>query len=110
MSTPVYDKSKCKAALWKGYTGCQCSYCDEYANSGKEWKVSVKGDRECGEISIVLDTNRHGLASYGWFDAHKILIFSCNEWQQGVPEDIWLEQIAIAKKYCAKKNKSSLGK
>lgn len=40
------------------------------------WVVSTKGapgDRAF-EISIVREDNKHGLASYGWFDDAKLLV------------------------------------
>ena len=99
-----HDKSKCASTVYQGGTGCCCNYCTEYSASGKKWEVSVKGTNKSGEIALVLETNRHGFASYGWFDEYKILIFSCQDWNQ-VPKEIWKAQIALAKKQCAIKNK-----
>ncbi len=40
------------------------------------WKVQVKG-RKCSkgfEISVIKQSNKHGQASWGWFDKTKLLI------------------------------------
>jgi hypothetical protein len=52
-------------------------------NDGK-WIVDIKGaNDDAGEISIVRESNKHGIASYGWFGENKILVASsggpCNE-------------------------------
>lgn len=40
------------------------------------WVVSYKGNIVLGsfEIAVVMDSNEHGLSSWGWFDEEKILI------------------------------------
>jgi hypothetical protein len=66
----------------------------------------VKGNRFHGaEISAVLESNRHGFASWGWFDKAKKCLFSFERWQGEVPLDIWEMQLKLAKNYVKKLNK-----
>lgn len=41
-----------------------------------KWVVAIKGKagERYFEISVLRDDNEHGKASYGWFDADKLLI------------------------------------
>jgi hypothetical protein len=41
-----------------------------------KWVVDIKGKAgsRSFEISVLLDTNSHGKASYGWFGKDKLLI------------------------------------
>jgi hypothetical protein len=41
-----------------------------------KWIVGVKGaaGSESFEISVVRSDNAHGISSYGWFDASKLLV------------------------------------
>ena len=101
-----YDKSKCTSKLMKGYSGCMCDYCQNFKNQGGKWKLSIKGNRFNGaEIAAVRANNRHGFASWGWFDKHKLCLFSFDDWQGKVPLDMWEEQLKLAKAYVKKLNK-----
>jgi hypothetical protein len=100
-----YDKSKCKSPMFKGYTGCMCTYCEWFKNQRGEWKLSIKGNRFYGaEIAAVRENNRHGFASWGWFDKYKKCLFSFERWQGGVPLDMWNMQKELAKDYVKKLN------
>jgi hypothetical protein len=102
-----YDKSKCTSLLgFKGYSGCMCSYCQKYANSLSPWTVNLLGKLgDAFELSIVRKTNRHGIASYGWFDDRKLLVshsfhqFTVNN------KKIWDGLIKLAAKVCDDMNK-----
>lgn len=70
----LFDKAQCQGNLLQGYSGCRCNYCMAFKNQKSPWIVIVHGDHRKYEISIVRKTNRHGQASWGWFDDKKILI------------------------------------
>lgn len=73
-----YDKTQCESTFLKGYSGCCCKYCHNYRTQRGKWIVNKKGSPTSNshEIAIVRETNRHGIASYGWPDSNKIIISS----------------------------------
>ena len=76
MQTPVFDKELCKGKMLQGYSGCCCDYCRSFKLLKGRWIVNIQGaaGKETFEISVLRENNRHGIASYGWFDEEKLLI------------------------------------
>ena len=99
----LYDKRFCKGNLLKGYSGCCCQYCQDYKSLRGKWSIQIHGSRIGGfEISVLRENNRHGKASYGWFDEDKILIV---ERDTMVPKRLWDAFLKLAKKESDRLNK-----
>lgn len=98
-----YDKTKCTASLFKGYSGCCCNYCTEYSNQKSKWTLHIFGGPARGhEVSLVRETNRHGLASWGWSGPNKIIV-STNS--NTVPKEVFYAIVKTARSLVYKKNK-----
>lgn len=112
MKIPKYDKSKCQAKQFKGYTGCMCEYCLWYLTLLGDWKVNVKEPAFRGEISIIRENNRHGFASCGWDHPNrKVILFSDYHRMLGnfnnneLKNKAWNELIKMAHRYAKLLNK-----
>lgn len=80
--------------MLQGYSGCYCSYCRGYKAQRGKWIVNVKGNaKHGGEIAVLRENNRHGIASYGWFDEDKHKVFSSME---DVHPKIWKASLETA--------------
>lgn len=95
-----YDKTKCQGNLLKGYTGCRCVYCYTYSQLPSKWVVVCHGNHQKFELSLVRDTNRHGKASWGWFDKNKLKIGDGT-----LPYETFKDLCIFAEKQKEKKNK-----
>lgn len=65
-----------------------------------KWVVNVKGapNEEHFEISVIRETNSHGIRSYGWFNSEKLLIsHSGGPCQNPVSKPVWDKLIEVAK-------------
>ena len=89
--------------LFKGYSGCCCEYCKKYSNQKSKWTLHIFGSPKQGhEISIVRETNRHGIASWGWEGPNKIVVSSNSN---KIPEEVFNEIVKTARSLVDKKNK-----
>lgn len=64
-----------------------------------KWVVATKGGPSVDsfEISVLRDDNKHGKASYGWFDKDKLLISqSGGPCRNKVNRRVWDKLVAIA--------------
>ena len=104
MTMHNYDKTKCQSDFFKGYSGCQCSYCQSYKNLPSRWVVNIFGDETHSEISVVRENNRHGRASWGWFDKDKKFVFGHDDWQGKIDKNLFNSHIRRAEKYALRLN------
>lgn len=106
-----FDREQCEGGLLKGYSGCMCDYCRSYKQLRGKWTVNVKGAAEevPFEISIVRANNRHGVASYGWFDDDKLLIaHNGGPCRWPLIPTVWNRMLILAKEVAAELNKKEL--
>jgi hypothetical protein len=73
-----------------------------------KWVVDTKGGPDCSsfEISVVREDNKHGMASYGWFEDDRKRLISHNggpcRWP--VSEFVWDRLVLIANEYAHRLN------
>jgi hypothetical protein len=62
-----------------------------------KWIVDVKGRQGASfEISVVLDSNKFGIESWGWFDENKLLISSSGAGNWGLTKHVWDKMMLLA--------------
>lgn len=98
-----YDETKCTGRLFKGYSGCCCQYCTKYSNQKGKWILNILGGPNRGhEIALVRETNRHGLASWGWSNQNKVIVSTNNS---TIPKEVFDAIVKTAQSLVNKKNK-----
>ena len=103
-----FDETRCTGNLLQGYTGCMCDYCQAFKRLPGTWIVNTKGgpNRRSFEVSVLRENNRHGIASYGWFDESKSLIsHNGGPCQWPVPDRVWTGLVKLAHEFAEELNK-----
>ena len=71
------------------------------------WEVNTKGGpgQEAFEIAVLRADNRHGKASYGWFDDRKLLIsHNGGPCRWPVTQRVWEKLVCVAEEVAAELN------
>jgi hypothetical protein len=70
------------------------------------WLIDIKGkNRGIGrasdyEVSVVHDSNTHGIRSWGWMGKEKLLIADSGACRDGVHDFVWKKYLEMADELC----------
>jgi hypothetical protein len=99
-----YDVNKCQGSIFKGYTGCCCSYCAEFAAIKNKWLLCLKPwNSGHYEIAIARKNNRHAFTSWGWYGVNKIHISDASS-HHHADKQVYQQLVRLAEELACQKN------